>query len=172
MNSAENFTLKQWIFLSIAIVSLLIGVLFLMTTPDLLGKVIGGVLVVAGIVFSILAKLVRHAEIAGRLLLKQNGRRVNSYVSVVHRDGGFQGSSFYRLELKDPDDDAVTFMSDSLNGDGSLVEHMLEYYQQQGPESRMVIPTYVDRTDPSVYFVDVNADFEKSLEINIRQMGG
>jgi hypothetical protein len=98
-----------------------------------------------------------------RQVLKSNGRRVEAYIETVHYDGGLRGSHFYHLELRDPDQPDVVFISDPIVGKGGSIKTLLNENMQRGLERTLTLPVYIDNRDKALYFVDIPADIEKYL---------
>lgn len=163
--------MKQIILMAVLSVSLMVGVLFWVTAVDLVGKIIGGVLMGIGIALVISFSITRDKIAADRRLLRANSRRIDARIDAVIDDGGSPDglASYFYLQLKDPNDDISVYTSDPLTGSSNVVRSLLEYAREHGLDNETTLPVYIDPADKTHYFVDVSNDLEQVLRTKLGQ---
>lgn len=148
----------------------MLGVLFWITSSevaDLRGKIIGGVLIAAGIMLVVPFAVAREKTAASRRLLRKYGRLIDACINKVVNEGGADGMYYYHLEMRDPYNSTHIFKSDPIQGSFESLNFLLDYARDHGRENEMTVPVYVDLTDETKYFVDVSGDVERILKTKL-----
>lgn len=158
------------IFFSAIFVLLMLGVLFWITpseVADLRGKVIGGVLIAAGIMLVVPFAVAREKTATSRRLLRKHGRRIDACINEVVNEGGTGGMYYYHLEVRDLNNGTHIFKSDPIPGSFESLKFLLDYARDHGRKNEMTVPVYVDPTDETKYFVDVSSNVELILKTKL-----
>lgn len=170
MDSTTTITKKQMMLYAILTILLLIGALIWVTIDG--GKLLGGIMIMAGLAMILPIVISQDRARKGRQQLKKTGKRIKAPLKLVRSEtaNGMSQVSYFSLELVDPVDVTTIYKSDPLRGTGESIKAMQEYGLSQTPPQSLEFIVYVDPSNSSRYFVDIPVDIDAVMESRLREI--